>query len=141
MAFVCGVLMASCGKSPEPAAISNSTIMKIDTDGVEWAISVKFTTSAEGYQLTLNGASIELRDANAYVIDWGALGVSGLTSTTSYEKKSTEPMGKSFLTVLGRPVEVMDGTLMWGEDSLGAISDGSQFVVDAKGLRALSESE
>ena len=140
LVFVLPTLFAlvSCGDSsaaPSASSSSSSTFINLSLPDEGWAQSVKFETGEDGIPvLTLDDVRFELRDAAAYLLDWEAIGMKGITVTGSMSYKTTTPVEGAFLAVSGKAVEIREGVLTWGDDSLGNVSAGDVVVVDAEGL-------
>ena len=85
----------------------------------------------------------DLNDAAAYQLNREALGLIGIVENVDHklESRSTEVRTEPLLSVLGKPVRISDGVLMWGEDSLGDVAERDTFVVEAAGLRRLEQTE
>ena len=62
--------------------------------------------------------------AAAYILDWDAVGMSGITVTASFTYKSTKPVEGALLAVAGKSVEIRDGLLMWGATQVGPVVAG-----------------
>lgn len=113
--------------------------MEIDQAGLNRQFA--YRSDDAGTALEVNGVTFKFLDPAAYVVNFEVLGftvVSGGAKVTSYEKAGTEPaveLAGAPLTVLDRDVQVLDGVLTWGEESLGAVTEGDVYLVDAKGLR------
>ncbi|MFT7487001.1 MAG: hypothetical protein ACI9F9_002859 [Candidatus Paceibacteria bacterium] len=129
--------LGACGKANVQATRSSVFQVSVDLPERGWMSSVTYEHTDFGARLTLDGAVFELLDGQAYRIDWEELGLSGLTTSTSkVSYASTKESQGGFFTVMGKPVEIRDDTLLWGSESLGTVSEGDVFVVDAEGLQA-----
>jgi len=127
------ILPLACTK-PVPEESSDSSISVSAGEGID---SVAYQDKDGRTTLALNGVLFELLEPAAYEIDFGALGVSGLDSTSSVETISTKGsrlLESPIWSVLGKDIEIKAGVLFWGADSLGEVAPGDTFVVDAEGV-------
>ena len=128
-------LACGCDKS---ARSTTSTYINIEVNEPEggWATKVRYQTETGEYpKLFLNDVEFDLRDASVYKVDFDALGIRGLTNKNTVNYKSTGPVAQpEFLFVLDKVVEIKDGNLLWGDETVGAVQAGDTVIVDAKGL-------
>lgn len=132
-----GCLLGSCGEATRGRApvSSTSTTINISLPDEGWAGSVDYRNDESGVPvLTLDGVRFELRDRAAYILDWEAIGMSGIIEASSVSYESTTPVEGALLAVAGKPVELRAGILMWGGDEVGPVDAGDTVVVDADGL-------
>jgi hypothetical protein len=139
LASVAGLFaFAACGERSTAASSSGGMFLSISAPKEGWAQSIEYRTGADGMpDLTIDGVRFELRDPAAYLMDWEALGLEGITTTASITYESTEPVEGAFLAVSGESVEIHDGVLSWGDAEVGAVAAGDVVVVDADGVRIL----
>jgi hypothetical protein len=133
--------ICACGERSSSASTTttSSTFISITKPNEGWAQSIEYRTGDDGIQsLTLDGVRFELRDPAAYLLDWDAIGMSGLSVSSSFTYESTKPVAGALLSVSGRAVEIRDGTLFWGDATVGPVAAGDVVIVDADGVR-LSE--
>ena len=140
--LVCSGTFASCGKHSTAAPSSSSFSLSLTAPKGGWAESIECQTGADGIRnLTLDGVCFELRDPAAYLLDWKALGMSGIKMSSSFSYDSTKAVEGAFLAVAGKSVEIRDGDLTWGETVVGPVAAGDVVVVDADGLRIQDRGE
>lgn len=134
------VVMSACGgdpaRVPSPAPSSPVSIrISLPEDG--WAQSIEYEAAGDGTAtLVLDGVRFALRDPSAYVLDWSAAGMEGITISVAERVllTSTTPAEGAFLVVAGKAVTVREGAVVWGEQAL-PLAPGDTVVVDASGLR------
>jgi len=132
--------LASCRERTSSASSSGGTFLSITAPQEGWAQSIEYRTGGDDFpSLTVDGVRFELRDSAAYLLDWEALGMSGITTSASFTYDSTEPVEGAFLAVTGKGVEIHDGVLTWGDESVGPVAAGDVVVVDADGVRLLAD--
>ena len=124
----------ACGDRTSSASTS-STFIRIQDPKEGWAESIAYRTVDGVTELALNDVVFELRDPAAYRLDWDAVGMSGIKVTGSFHYQSNVPVEGALLSVSGRAVEIVDGSLRWGDEDLGAVAAGDRVVVDENGLR------
>jgi len=140
LSICCGLVLAgtlaACGERASSASSHSSSFIKITAPEKGWAQTIEFSSDEQGQRtLTLDGVSFDLRDPAAYLLDWEALGLQGITTTSSVTYESTEPVEGAFLAVAGKGVEIHDGTLTWGDTEVGTVAAGDVVIVDAEGVR------
>lgn len=134
--LACALASASCSDRSTGAASSTSTFISITTPEEGWAGSIEYRSGDGGPPiLTLDGVRFELRDMAATLLDWEAIGMSGITVESSFTYESTKPVEGAFLAVSGKGVEIRDGVLFWGDVPVGDVEAGDVVLVDADGLR------
>jgi len=128
---------SSCGESAPQAQQTRHFTFHLTFPGTGDEQSVEYRVADDGIPtVILDGVRFTLLDPAVYELDWEALGVSGIEIKGTYTRRSSEILEDAFLIVQDRAVKVEDGTLTWGETSLGPVTEGDVFVVDANGLRA-----
>jgi hypothetical protein len=127
--------LAACGERSKAAASSTLSI-HITAPKEGWARTIDYRTDERGVpNLTVDGIRFELRDPAAYRLDWEAIGMKGISTSSTVHYQSTQAVEGAFLAVSGKGVEIHDGVLSWGTVEVGKVAAGDVVVVDADGVR------
>lgn len=127
-------LLSACGSGQVGETSSSSTSITIVKPEKGWAETIEYRAEGPHPVLVLDGVRFELRDPAAYLLDWEAVGMRGITVVSSFTYESTVPVEDALLSVLGEGVEIRDGTLYWGGDEVGPVTEGDVVRVDADGV-------